>query len=317
MTAPLSRIFTLLGLVILAKYIFPTKPLESTEGIRSFESVPIVRRNESTTPEPTAVEPATPEPTTLQVEPAATPTTGSSCSHMLVGIKSAASGEQYKRRRNEWRESPCRSFYREAGIQYKFVVGLPVHNSIDPRSHNQGSRFSDTEHQDLASLKNESEVYEDIKIIPVLDLYNYLFLKTFRNIEWLSSQTTSPIVIIHDDEYCVNTTELSNLCEVAAETTDYIYAGHNLWGAPSYDSQKGHDGSFAPYFSGWLYVLSTRLARSIVAEDDFAHSLLQGNAPFSEDVQVGRWALRRNTSDGVPLRYINNLKLLVEVKSFT
>ena len=73
------------------------------------------------------------------------------------------------------------------------------------------------------------------------------------------------MVVLHDDEYCLRPQVLQSICEdVMVKSNSSLYAGYNFWPSVGLESQRGFDGSFAPYFGGYLYVLSSDLVRSIV-----------------------------------------------------
>lgn len=90
------------------------------------------------------------------------------------------------------------------------------------------------------------------------------------------------------DEYCSNLTVVKDMCEKAVASNSSLYGGNYFWDKPMYDSQKPENGaSYAPYFSGNLYVLSMDLVRSIVQHPDTTYASLY--ASHSEDLQVGRF----------------------------
>ncbi len=95
------------------------------------------------------------------------------------------------------------------------------------------------------------------------------------------------MVVLHDDEYCLRPRVLQSICEDTIHSNSSLYAGNKYWQTAEFEGQKGHDGSFAPYFSGHMYSLSSDLIRSIVL--DPATIFTSTTTGFAEDVQVGRW----------------------------
>ena len=73
----------------------------------------------------------------------------------------------------------------------------------------------------------------------------------------------------------------------------YVYAGWHEFKRAGYDIQKGEDGSFVPYFSGWVNFLSARLIRDVlnlVTDPPLAYYHLE--ARCGEDCLMGRWVRR-------------------------
>ena len=120
------------------------------------------------------------------------------------------------------------------------------------------------------------------------DVNDDLSLKTLRGIKWTVERGMThdtSIVVKHDDEYCLEV--LRGICLNSTGSGSSLCAGLYLWSSAGYESQKGLDGSFVPYFSGSLYALSLDLARDIAHDPK---SVLEGmNTLSSEDLQMGRW----------------------------
>jgi hypothetical protein len=90
-----------------------------------------------------------------------------------------------------------------------------------------------------------------------------------RGLEWATERgmtSDASIVIKHDDEYCLRLEVLHNLCCKTNLANSSLYSGYYLWSRAGYESQKALDGSFAPYFSGWLYALSSDLVLDIAPQ---------------------------------------------------
>ena len=208
--------------------------------------------------------------------------------NFLVLIKSGAKA-MYQERRNMWRNSTCPTTYSEHGMPYRFMIGMPAYEKIDPDSHNQGHRASDREILAMKKLEKESHDYKDIHFLPLPDVYEIISFKMLNMFQWVVDRVNDDtvMVVFHDDEYCLRPEMLQDVCEKADLSNSSLYAGNHLWREPAHEIQKGIDGSFFPYFSGWLYALSTDLIKDIVS--DPATLFTSKNLAFMEDLQMGRW----------------------------
>jgi len=122
------------------------------------------------------------------------------------------------------------------------------------------------------------------------------------------------IVVKHDDGYCLRTEVLRGICLNSTGSGSSLYAGWYLWSSAGWEIQKGLDGSFVPYFSGYLYALSSDLARDIAHDPK---SVLEGmNAPSSEDLQMGRWVKNQanRTDRERRIDYVTEPSLLWELE---
>ena len=231
--------------------------------------------------------------------------------NFLVLVNGGAK-KKYQRRRMAWRNSACPKTYQKVNITYHFMLALPAHQPIDPNGHNQGYRSSQDEIIDMGTIWNESLVHHDIIFLAMNDVYHDMNLKAIRMMEWAVDRgmtKDTSLVVIHDDEYCLHPHVLQAICENVALSNTSLYAGNHLWEQPGYDIQKGLDGSFAPYFSGWLYALSADLVRDIVF--DTATMFTSMNLVHSE-VQVGKWV--KNQADrNKTIAYVVQPQLIWEV----
>jgi len=209
--------------------------------------------------------------------------------NFLVLVMSGAKAT-YQKRRRIWRDGPCPASYAAHNITYRFIIAMPAHETIDPNTHNQGKVASSIEISDMAVLRDEYRDNGDVVFLSMKDVYEDLSLKTLRGIEWAVDKgmtKDTSIVVKHDDEYCLRTEVLRGICLNSTGSGSSLYAGWYLWSSAGWEIQKGIDGSFVPYFSGYLYALSSDLARDIAYDPN---SVLEGmNAPSAEDLQMGRW----------------------------
>lgn len=178
--------------------------------------------------------------------------------NFLVLVMSGAKAT-YQKRRRIWRDGPCPASYAAHNITYRFILAMPEHETIDPNSHNQGKVASSIEISDMAVLGDEYRDHGDVVFLSMKDVYEDLSLKTLRGIEWAVDRGMThgtSIVVKHDDEYCLQTEVLRGICLNSTGSRSSLYAGWYLWSSAGWESQKGLDGSFVPYFSGLLMILS-------------------------------------------------------------
>jgi len=124
------------------------------------------------------------------------------------------------------------------------------------------------------------------------------------------------MVVIHDDEFCFQPEVLQPICEDSLRSNFSLYAGLNLWDKPQLEQQKGYDGSFAPYYSGWLSVFSVDLFKDIALSPE-TMIFTNLNWPNAEDVQIGRWVqIQANREDRQrPVKYETAPNLASEAKA--
>ncbi len=237
-------------------------------------------------------------------------------SNFLVLIKSGAK-TVYQERRDMWRNSTCPTTYSEHGMPYRFMIGMPAYEKIDPDSHNQGHRASDREILAMEKLEKESHDNKDIHFLGLPDVYEIFSFKTFNMFQWAIDRGVNDdtvMVIFHDDEYCLRPKILQDVCEKADLSNSSLYAGNNLWRKADYEMQKGIDGSFSPYFSGWAYALSTDLIKDIVSDPATLFSLK--NLGFMGDLQVGKWVDNQAKRKDHPeqIKYVEERSLIWSVE---
>ena len=236
--------------------------------------------------------------------------------NFLVLIKSGAKA-QYQKRRVIWRDSTCPSSYNEHNMTYRFMVGMPAHELIDPNSHKQAARASPIEISDMIKLENESNDNGDITFLSLKDVYTDFSFKTLRIFEWAVDRgmtINTSIVILHDDEYCLRPDVLQTICEdVMIASNSRLYSGDILWEEAGYQQQYGFDGSFSPYFSGHLYALSSDLVKDIVYDPNTIFT--SKNLGYAEDLQVGKWVENQAQKDHPKqIKYVREKSLLWSVE---
>mmetsp|Transcript_19001 Transcript_19001/g.41166 ORF Transcript_19001/g.41166 Transcript_19001/m.41166 type:complete len:506 (-) Transcript_19001:247-1764(-) len=236
--------------------------------------------------------------------------------NFLVLIKAGAKAI-YQERRKNWRNSNCPESYKKHNINYRFMLAMPAHEPIDPNGHNQEARASEREILDMEKLQNESIVHKDMEFLSLKDVYNDFSLKTLRVFEWavdrgMTDETS--MVVLHDDEYCLRPRVLQTICENATRSNSSLYAGYNLHKDANIEAEKGFDGTYAPYFGGGLYALSSDLMRNIAF--DPATIFTSKNLGNAEDLQVGKWVKNQADQKDNPMqiRYVAEGSLLRDVE---
>ena len=101
----------------------------------------------------------------------------------LVLIKGGAKAK-YQERRKNWRNSNCPKYYKKHNLNYRFMLTMPAHETIDPNEHDQSRRASDREILDMEKLQNESIVHQDMAFLSLKDVYSEFSFKTMRMFEW-------------------------------------------------------------------------------------------------------------------------------------
>lgn len=230
---------------------------------------------------------------------AETATADDKCSpqNVLVSIKSGGANRKYTDRRSTWRNSTCPKSYQANNIAYKFVLGLPLRQTLDPEYKSYRVRDNATEIEDSRLLRHESETFGDMIVLPHRDVYTELPMKTLMMIQRAVNVATSEgktMLVFHDDENCLSHKELRSVCEQSLAENSSLYAGKTFWHHPHRpkdvkgNAQLANDGkTFAKYFDGGLYVLSLDLARDIVENEDTVWAYMY--FPHLEDLIVGHW----------------------------
>jgi hypothetical protein len=228
------------------------------------------------------------------------------CSNIVIAIKSGPQ-QKYRARRDAWRTSDCPLSYRDANVTYQFFMGIPAHEIIVPDGHNQGLRMSEKEIDDLAAMKTEISSYGDMYILPILDLYEHIYLKTYMILDYLTRIGEGAMIAIQDDEYCINMTLLMEICQQSVNKSQTVLGGVTWFEKAEYDIQKGFDGSFYPYVSGAAMIISWDLANAIVQLKGHVSAGLEGS--LSDDVNIGRWANRT----GLPVTFVVEKNLVWDI----
>lgn len=211
----------------------------------------------------------------------------------LVLVK-AGSKAKYAARRTVWRNSECPSLLARHNITYRFMLAMPAHATIDPNGHNSGAKANEEEVSAMRALRDESAEHGDMEFLPLRDEYELSNLKVHSMLRWAAGwgmDDRSSIVVVTDDEYCLNPDVMRTMCVNATKSNASLYAGGlSFWDFGTKDTIAS-DGSFAPYFAGALYALSADLVKDFATDPAYLFS--SSNVIYAEDTQVGHWVKRR------------------------
>lgn len=201
---------------------------------------------------------------------------------LYVGIMSAPDNRQ---KRDVVRKSylnELRKKHTDGRVFAKFIIG-----HVPFTSYAQGTLGTPEQLKLEKQLEEEEKAHGDILRVPLPEKYENLPDKVIHSLQHGLQQQYSFLMKI-DDDMDMNIDETEKF--VAEHSPDkFIYAGASNWATPAYESQKGPDGKFAPYFAGPCYMLSRGLAHQIL-EVHGAHTaefIRYGSS--SEDVDMGRW----------------------------
>ncbi|KFK27991.1 hypothetical protein AALP_AA8G457400 [Arabis alpina] len=158
-------------------------------------------------------------------------------------------------------------------------------------------------------LKKESEFFGDIVIVPYMDSYDLVVLKTVAICEYGAHHLAAKYIMKCDDDTFVQVDAV--LSEVKRTPADRsLYIGNiNYYHKPlrqgkwavTYEEWPEED--YPPYANGPGYILSNDISRFIVKEFE-KHKLRMFKM---EDVSVGMWVEQFNNGTK-PVEYIHSLK---------
>ncbi|XP_015970265.1 hydroxyproline O-galactosyltransferase GALT6 [Arachis duranensis] len=216
------------------------------------------------------------------------PTLRDSNVEMLIGILSA--GNHFAERmaaRKTWMQH---SLIKSSQLVARFFVALHKRKEVN------------------VQLKKEAEYFGDIIIVPYMDNYELVVLKTVAICEYGVHKVSAKHIMKGDDDTFIN---LDAFLDKARQVPDYIsfYFGnmnyhhkplrHGKW-AVTYEEWPEED--YPPYANGPGYILSSDIAEYIVSEFEM-HRLRLFKM---EDVSMGMWVGQFNSTK--PVRYLHSLK---------
>ncbi|KAG5032094.1 hypothetical protein JHK82_015684 [Glycine max] len=159
-----------------------------------------------------------------------------------------------------------------------------------------------------AELKKEAEFFGDIVIVPYLDNYDLVVLKTVAICEYGVHTVSAKYVMKGDDDTFVRVDAVIDEARKVPDGSSFYIGNINYYHKPlrygkwavTYAEWPEED--YPPYANGPGYILSSDIARYIVSEFDMRKLRL-----FKmEDVSMGMWVEQFNSSK--PVHYSHSLK---------
>ncbi|KAG9449633.1 hypothetical protein H6P81_009598 [Aristolochia fimbriata] len=157
-------------------------------------------------------------------------------------------------------------------------------------------------------LKKEAEFFGDIVIVPFMDSYDLVVLKTVAICEYGVRRVAAKYIMKCDDDTFVRVDSvLKEANKVPSDKSLYIgninyYHKPLRYGKWAVTYEEWPEEDYPPYANGPGYVVSSDIARFIVSEFE-KHTLRLFKM---EDVSMGMWVEQFNASK--PVEYVHDLK---------
>ncbi|KAJ1421760.1 Glycosyl transferase, family 31 [Sesbania bispinosa] len=156
-------------------------------------------------------------------------------------------------------------------------------------------------------LKKEAEFFGDIVIVPYLDNYDLVVLKTVAICEYGVHTVSAKYIMKGDDDTFVKVDAVINEARKFPDDASFYIGNINYYHKPlrygkwavTYEEWPEED--YPPYANGPGYILSSDIARYIVSEFEM-HKLRLFKM---EDVSMGMWVEQFNSSK--PVHYSHSL----------
>ncbi|KAI4319118.1 hypothetical protein MLD38_032757 [Melastoma candidum] len=207
---------------------------------------------------------------------------------MFIGILSA--GNHFAERmavRKSWMQH---KLVKSSNVVARFFVALHSRKEVN------------------VELKKEADFFGDIVIVPYMDNYDLVVLKTVAICEYGIRQMSAKYVMKCDDDTFVRLDAvLDEVRKVPNGKSLYIgninfYHKPLRYGKWAVTYEEWPEEEYPPYANGPGYVLSSDIAHFIVAEFES----LKLRLFKMEDVSVGMWVEQFNGT--MPVEYVHNLK---------
>ncbi|KAF6157305.1 hypothetical protein GIB67_004243 [Kingdonia uniflora] len=207
---------------------------------------------------------------------------------LFIGILSA--GNHFAERmavRKSWMQS---ELIKSSKVVSRFFVALNGRNEVN------------------VELKKEAEFFGDIVIVPFMDSYDLVVLKTVAICEYGVRTVSAKLIMKCDDDTFVRVdTVIDEANKVPDNKSTYVGninfyhkpLRHGKW-AVTYEEWPEND--YPPYANGPGYIVSSDIAQFIVSEFE-NHKLRLFKM---EDVSMGMWVEQFNSSK--PVEYLHNLR---------
>ncbi|XP_047154403.1 hydroxyproline O-galactosyltransferase GALT6-like [Vigna umbellata] len=162
-------------------------------------------------------------------------------------------------------------------------------------------------HEINVELKKEAEFFGDIVIVPYLDNYDLVVLKTVAICEYGVHTVSAKYIMKGDDDTFVRVDAVISEARKVPDDTSFYIGNINYYHKPlrygkwavTYEEWPEED--YPPYANGPGYILSSDIARYIVSEFEM-HKLRLFKM---EDVSMGMWVEQFNRSK--PVHYSHSL----------
>lgn len=206
--------------------------------------------------------------------------------------------------------------YETHDIVHRFAAGIPSDvTDEDPNNHKQGSVGTAKEVAAAKVLLQEHELFGDILMTPHRDHYKDLSEKRLAILKF-GVEHKCRYTFKVDDEFCMNATVARELIAAHEQgnPTEELYIGNGLFQGTEYPMQMtGPNGEVAaPYMSGWIGGVSSKLASYIVGED-WVHSVLRhAYGTSSEDLNLGLWIDYAKSKHNVSVNFVAQSTLVYE-----
>ncbi|THU51532.1 hypothetical protein C4D60_Mb06t32020 [Musa balbisiana] len=161
-----------------------------------------------------------------------------------------------------------------------------------------------------AALKREAEYFKDIVILPFMDHYDLVVLKTIAICEFGVHNLTAAYIMKCDDDTFVRVDVILRMIETDASNTSLYMGNLNVLHRPlrsgkwAVTYEEWPEEIYPPYADGPGYIISNDIARYVVSQHA-NHSLRLFKM---EDVSMGMWVEEFNTTTTTTVQYSHSWK---------
>ncbi|KAJ1690486.1 hypothetical protein LUZ63_014641 [Rhynchospora breviuscula] len=161
-----------------------------------------------------------------------------------------------------------------------------------------------------AAMKKEAEYFGDIVILPFLDRYDLVVLKTFAICEYGVQNITSGYIMKCDDDTFVRVDVVLKEISVMGQNKPIYMGNLNLLHRPLRNGkwavtyEEWPEELYPPYANGPGYIISYDIAKYIVSQ----HTDHRLRLFKMEDVSMGMWVEEFNSTSLPPVEYLHSWK---------
>lgn len=207
---------------------------------------------------------------------------------LFIGILSATNHfAERMAARKTWMQS---SEIRSSNVVARFFVALNQRKEVN------------------AMLKKEAEFFGDLIILPFMDRYELVVLKTIAICEYGVQNVSSPYIMKGDDDTFIRVDAVLREIRSIVKKRSLYLGNLNLLHRPLRNGkwavtyEEWPEAVYPPYANGPGYIISTDIARFIVSE----HANQSLRIFKMEDVSMGMWVEQYNTTK--PVQYSHSWK---------